>query len=98
LDTRFAGSYLAEDNGFLKVIKICSITSFGGKVKPSIPCYKILWHVKEPYRYEKIYFIGKIQGHFLPSLSYFPTRCQRGLVDESGMIIELRWRCEIDQK
>jgi hypothetical protein len=43
------GSNLAKDDGFLMVIKICSMTSFGGEVKSSIPCYKIIWHVKEPY-------------------------------------------------
>jgi hypothetical protein len=32
LDTRFAGSNPAEDDGFLRVIKIRSTTSFGGEV------------------------------------------------------------------
>jgi hypothetical protein len=35
LDPRFAGSNPAEDDGFLRAIKIRSTTSFGGKVKPS---------------------------------------------------------------
>jgi hypothetical protein len=30
--------------------KIRSTTSFGGEVKPSLPCRKILRHVKDPYR------------------------------------------------
>jgi hypothetical protein len=38
LDPRFAGSNPAEDDGFLRVIKIRSMTSFGGEVKPSVPC------------------------------------------------------------
>jgi hypothetical protein len=38
LDPRFAGSNPAEDDGFLRVIKIRSTTSFGGEVKPSAPC------------------------------------------------------------
>jgi hypothetical protein len=38
LDPRFAGSNPAEDDGFLRVIKIRSTTSFGGEVKPSVPC------------------------------------------------------------
>jgi hypothetical protein len=46
---RFAGSNAVEDDGFLIVIKIRSTTSFGGEVKPSVPCRKILRHVKEPY-------------------------------------------------
>jgi hypothetical protein len=35
---RFTGSNPAEDDGFLRVIKIRITTSFGGEVKPSIPC------------------------------------------------------------
>jgi hypothetical protein len=38
LDPRFVGSNLAEDSGFLRVIKIRSTASFGGEVKPSVPC------------------------------------------------------------
>jgi hypothetical protein len=38
LDPRFAGSYPAEDDGSLRAIKIRSTTSFGGKVKKSVPC------------------------------------------------------------
>jgi hypothetical protein len=49
----------------LMAIKIRSMTSFGGEVKPLVPCYKILWHVKETYKYEKRSVIGKIHGHFL---------------------------------
>jgi hypothetical protein len=44
LDPRFAGSKPAEDDGFLRVIKIRSTTSFGGEVD--------LRHVKEPYEHE----------------------------------------------
>jgi hypothetical protein len=46
--------------GVLRVMKICTSTPFGGEVKPSFPCCKILWHVKELCEYEKRYFIGKI--------------------------------------
>jgi hypothetical protein len=35
---KVAGSILAEVDGFLRVIKIRSTTSFGGEVKPSVPC------------------------------------------------------------
>jgi hypothetical protein len=38
----------AEDDVFLRAIKICSLTSFGGEEKPSAPCHKILRHVKDP--------------------------------------------------
>jgi hypothetical protein len=45
MDPRFAGSIPAEVDGFLRVIKIRSTTSFGGDVVD-------LRHVKEPYGYE----------------------------------------------
>jgi hypothetical protein len=48
LDPRFEGSNPAEDNVFLRAIKIWNIISFGGEVKLSVPCCKILQHVKEP--------------------------------------------------
>jgi hypothetical protein len=37
-DPRFSGSNPAENDGFLRVIKIRSTTSFGGEVKPLVPC------------------------------------------------------------
>jgi hypothetical protein len=52
LDPRFAGSNRAEGDGILKDDKIRSRPSFGGEVKPSVPCRKILRHVKEAYKYE----------------------------------------------
>jgi hypothetical protein len=36
LDPRLTVSNLAEDDGFLRVIKIRSTTSFVGEVKPSV--------------------------------------------------------------
>jgi hypothetical protein len=41
------GSNVAEDDGFLRAIKIHSTTYFRGAVKPSAPCCKILWHVTD---------------------------------------------------
>jgi hypothetical protein len=35
---KVAGSIPAEVDGFFRVIKICSTTSFRGEVKPSVPC------------------------------------------------------------
>jgi hypothetical protein len=52
LDPRFAGSNPAEDDGFSRVTKIRSTPSFGGEVKPSVPCRR-LRHVKEPYEHER---------------------------------------------
>jgi hypothetical protein len=61
----------AKGNEFLMAIKIRSTTSFGGGVKPSVPCRKILRHVKNPYRYEKRYSVGNI----LKFLSKFRKKC-----------------------
>jgi hypothetical protein len=52
LDLRSVGSISAEDDMFLKSIKICSRTFIGGTVKPSAPCRKVLRHDKEHYEYE----------------------------------------------
>jgi hypothetical protein len=41
-DPKFMGSNSAEDDGFLRAIKICSTTSFGGEVKPSVPCHRFM--------------------------------------------------------
>jgi hypothetical protein len=57
---RFTGSNPAEGDGFIMAIKIRSMTSFGGKVKPSVPFRKILRQVKETYRYENRYFVINI--------------------------------------
>jgi hypothetical protein len=42
------GSNPADDDGFLRGIQIRSTTSFGGEVKLSVPCRKILRHVEDP--------------------------------------------------
>jgi hypothetical protein len=39
------------------ISKIRSTPSFGGEVKPSAPCSKILGHVKESFEVWKGYFI-----------------------------------------
>jgi hypothetical protein len=58
----FVGSSLAEDNEFLMVTKIYCVASFGGEVKPWVPC-KILWHFKEPYLVCKIFLIKCLVVH-----------------------------------
>jgi hypothetical protein len=65
----FIGSKLAEDNGFLKAIKICSTASFRGKDNLAVPSREILRHVKDPYSMKHI-LADKIHGYFLPS--FFP--------------------------
>jgi hypothetical protein len=62
-----------------------------GEVKPSAPCRKILWHVKEPAEYDrdtslvKTTAVSRQMSHALlvaASADYY----QRSLMDESGMI------------
>jgi hypothetical protein len=53
LNPVFVASDLAESDGFLWAIKICSTPSFGGELKLSVPHHKILWHAKNPYKYER---------------------------------------------
>jgi hypothetical protein len=84
------GSNLAEeDNRFLITMNICSMTSFRGKIKPLVPCHKILQHVKERYMHERL--VNKFHGHYVPSFSALlpdvsAGYCQGRLVDESGVI------------
>jgi hypothetical protein len=56
------------DEGFSRPIKIRSMISFGGEVKPPAPCHKVLWHVKNSYSVTEI-LVGKINRHF--SLSFW---------------------------
>jgi hypothetical protein len=46
------GPNSAGNNGILRALKICSMTSFRGEVKLSVPCHSILWHIEEPCGYE----------------------------------------------
>jgi hypothetical protein len=55
----------AENNGFLRAIKIRSTPSFRGEVKPFAPCRKILQHVKNPFKYDMRYLVR--QNLTLPS-------------------------------
>jgi hypothetical protein len=53
------GSNPAEAVGFFGRKKILSTPSFGGEVKPSVPC-RALWHVKEPKIEVEVATFGKI--------------------------------------
>jgi hypothetical protein len=59
VDRRFRGASiirgidLTDSDGFLRAIKIRSTTSFGGEVKPSSPCRKMLRHVKDHFIYDR---------------------------------------------
>jgi hypothetical protein len=41
-----------QGDGFLRAIKNRSTPSFGWKVKPEVPCRKILRHVKDPLKFQ----------------------------------------------
>jgi hypothetical protein len=62
---RFAGSVPAESDALSTAIKIRSVTSFRGEVKPLASCLDILRHVKNPFRsMNKDTSLGQI-NHFL---------------------------------
>jgi hypothetical protein len=67
----------------LMAITIHSTPSFRGEVKLLVPCHKILGHIKEPYKYEKRYFVGKIHSNFSPRISCIATRCLCWLLPDS---------------
>jgi hypothetical protein len=88
LDPGFAGSDLAKDYRFLRVIKILSMTSFGGEVKLLVPCHKFLWHVKEPASMKEIICVQNSAAISLPSspallLDVFASKCQGCIVRPS---------------
>jgi hypothetical protein len=58
LEPWFAGSKTAEDNGFLRGIKIQSTPSFRGEVKLLAPFRKILQHDKDPSGEQQRNYIG----------------------------------------
>ena len=64
--------------------EIFSAPSFGGEVKPSVPCRK-LRHVKEPKSDVEVATFGKILGHFSPIVPPSAT----GLRSRRFR----RWRC-----
>jgi hypothetical protein len=61
---KFAGSNSAEAVRFFGQ-KILSTPSFGGEVKPPVPCHA-LRHLKEPKSDVEVATFGKILGHFSP--------------------------------
>jgi hypothetical protein len=75
-----------------------SITSFGEEVKPAVLCHEILQHVKEPYRYEKRYFVGKIHRHFSQSFSALLLGVSAGYWWMNQQLLELRWGRTMDKK
>jgi hypothetical protein len=68
-----------RERRFIRAIKIICTTSFGGKVKPSAPCRKILRHVKEPSEVWKRYFVKQNSSSHSPCSSCFYIRWPRWL-------------------
>jgi hypothetical protein len=79
LDLRFAGSNPAENDGFLRAIKIRSTASFGGK------CRKILRYVEEVLRRQRSEAISR-KVTFVSLLHISDGNFQRALVDKAGII------------
>jgi hypothetical protein len=53
LDPRFAGSNPAENDGFLRAIKIRKTSSFGGEAKPSFHVVRFYGMLKKPTSMKK---------------------------------------------
>jgi hypothetical protein len=102
LDPRITGSNPADDDGFLRVIKICITTSLRGEVKPSVASDKILQLFKKPMSMKEILGMQNSEGISSPSFSaslldVSAGNCQRTLwMDHEGS--EIRWGRTIDQK
>jgi hypothetical protein len=91
LDPRFAGSNLAEDDGFSRVIKICNTIFFEVEVKLSVPCRKIYDMLKDTmsmkmilHRQNSVAISCQVFPAFLLDVS--TGNLQTDLVDESEMI------------
>jgi hypothetical protein len=63
--------------------KILSMPSFGGEVKPSVPCRRIVACYRTLQIALNSLFVGQITRHFSPTVPAFPARglsrrCRRG--------------------
>jgi hypothetical protein len=86
LDPRFAGSNLAEDDGFLRVIKIHSTTSFGGEVKLSVPCRRFMACKRTLWAWKRC-FVSKSQWPCFSPMSLLLRYLMALMIlaDESGL-------------
>jgi hypothetical protein len=96
LEPRSSGSNPAEDGGFLRAIKVRSMHSFGGEVKPQFR--KILQHVTLPVEYDRDTTSAKLKNisRKIPASLLNVSAAVRALEDESG--IKLRCGLTVDQK
>jgi hypothetical protein len=58
IGSKVRGFKLSNGDDILGAIKISRTPSFGGEVKPSAQCSKILWNVKIISKYGQRYFKG----------------------------------------
>ena len=81
LEPKFAGSNPAEAVGFLRTKKKILITSsFGGEVKPPVPCRRFAACKKNKWRGSRHF--GKITGqHFSPTVPPFAAGISHVVVD-----------------
>jgi hypothetical protein len=82
LDRGFAGSKPAEEDGFLWAVKVLSTNSFGGEVKPAIPCR---FYMLYPYSMWEI-LRRQNSRTFLHIVSALWWLLPESSVDESRMI------------
>jgi hypothetical protein len=84
LNRRFAGSNPDDENEFLTEIKIHSMPSFGGEVKPSAPCLNGM--LKKPAKYKDILRKAKLIIFFARSSPLLLDHCwydlQKATLDE----------------
>ena len=80
LISKFAGSNPAEAVGFLRAKKIFSTPSFGGEVKPSVPCRRFA-ACKRSLNLRGSRSLGKITGQFLAHSSPFTAKVSRVVAD-----------------
>jgi hypothetical protein len=69
------GSYPAEDDGFLKAIKVRGTTSFGGEAKPSARVVRFYDMLKILAEYDRDTSPVKLTYMYCHFHTYFSTRC-----------------------
>jgi hypothetical protein len=86
---KFEGSNLAEAVGFFGAKKILSMPSFGGEVKPSVPCHNFAACKRTQHlRGSRIVWLN-LTGHFSPIIPPFANR---------GLSRRLVWSASGDER
>jgi hypothetical protein len=93
LDPRFTGSNPAEKDGFLRMIKIRSTTSFGGEVKQSVPCRRFTACKRTLQAWNR--FSGHVSHS---SLSCFATRWLYQTNQDWAEIVQRQRTCHLHRR